>query len=105
MELAADSPGAPLPCIPSILNSRVRAEFAALYVAPTLQNRYLVVMGGVLLAAGCFLALSLVRRQREPVWASVTRLRFLSEELAEAGPASSKGEKSAGAGSNIVGQH
>lgn len=59
------------------------AELAAMYIEPTLRNRYFVAMTGTLLVAGCFQSLSLTKRRREPMRFSLMRLLMLMEELAE----------------------
>jgi len=69
------------------------AELAALLIVPGLRTSYVVVLSAVILTAGFFQSVSIIRRQREPVQGSLTRLGFLMEELAETGPANSKDEK------------
>ncbi len=78
------------------------AELAALYIVPALQNRYFVMMSGVLFAAGCFQSLSFARRQWEPIRASFTRLLVLMEELKEISLATSKEDKSASSGASLT---
>jgi hypothetical protein len=78
------------------------AEITALFLEPTLRNSYFIAISGVLLTAGFFQSVSLIRRQREPLRQSLTHLRFLMEELAEMSPASTKEEKGARTGSGVT---
>jgi len=78
------------------------AEMAALYVVPTLRNRYFTSMSGVLLAAGCFQSLYMARRRWEPRWAGLTRLLLLMEELAETHPVISEKEARTKSGTAVA---
>jgi hypothetical protein len=78
------------------------AELAALYIIPTLQNRYFVTMGSILFLAGCFQSLSFAKVRREPTRAGLARLLALMEELREIRLATSKEDMGASTGAGLT---
>ncbi len=78
------------------------AELAALYISPTLRNRYFIAITSVLIASGCVQSLDFAKRRYDPMRGSLTRLVAVLAELAETNTTSSNELTSAGNESNLT---
>jgi hypothetical protein len=78
------------------------AELAALYISPTLRNRYFIAITVVFIASGCVQSLDFARRRYDPMRDSLTRLVSVLVELSETNTAAKKEENGPDKGPNLT---